>query len=214
MMRMPGPGGAVVVMGGRMTRMLGPGGAVVVMGGRMTRMLGLGLPVGSGGMRGVGRSLLFRLSWGRMRPFFVLLVWVGLEVAGPGGASGLKIGCVACWPGSLSGGSAGVCIFAFAWLSMMSASWRTVSWGSDGHGSAGGAVVEGVVKVVVPHGLGLHDPGLRGFRCVWAVRGALSPVECCVEGFSGGAFAAFERGGLEESVPALWGVFGVSISGV
>ena len=50
MMRMPGPGGAVVVMGGRMTRMLGPG--------------SLG---GSGGMRGVGRSLLFRLGWGRVR---------------------------------------------------------------------------------------------------------------------------------------------------
>ena len=64
------------------------------------------------------------------------------------------------------------------------------------------AVVEGVVKVVVPHGLGLHDPGLRGFRCVWAVGGALSPVECCVEGFPGGAFAACEGGGLEESLPA------------
>ena len=38
MMRMPGRGGAVVVMGGRMTRMLGPGGAVVTMRGRMTRI--------------------------------------------------------------------------------------------------------------------------------------------------------------------------------
>ena len=53
MMRMPGPGGAVVVMGERMTRMLGPGGAVVMVGGRMTRMLGLGSPGGSGRMRGV-----------------------------------------------------------------------------------------------------------------------------------------------------------------
>ena len=44
MMRMPDPGGAMVVMGERMTRMLGPGGAVVMVGGRMTRMLGLGLP--------------------------------------------------------------------------------------------------------------------------------------------------------------------------
>ena len=85
MMRMPGPGGAVVVMGGRMTRMLGPGGAVVMVGGRMTRMLGLGSPGGSGGMQGVGRSLLFRLGLGRVRPFVVSLAWVGLEVAGLGG---------------------------------------------------------------------------------------------------------------------------------
>ena len=84
-MMMPGPGGAVVVMGGRMTRMLGPGGAVVMAGGRMTRMLGLGSLGGSGGMRGVGRSLLFRLGPGRVRPLFVLLALVGLEVAGPGG---------------------------------------------------------------------------------------------------------------------------------
>ena len=82
MIRMPGPGGAVVVMGGRMNRMLGPGGAVVMMGGRMTRMLGLGSPGDSGGMRGVGRPLLFRLGWGRVRPFFVSLAWVKLEVAG------------------------------------------------------------------------------------------------------------------------------------
>ena len=78
----------------------------------------------------------------------------------------------------------------------------------------GRAVVEGVVKVVVPHGLGLHDPGLRGFRCVWAVGGALSPVECRVEGFPGGAFAACEGGGLEESVPAPWGVFRVYFRGI
>ena len=84
MMRMPGPGGAVVVVGGRMTRMLGPGGAVVVVGGRMTRMLGVGSPGGSGGMRGVGRSLLFRLGWGRVRPFVFSLAWAGLEVAGLG----------------------------------------------------------------------------------------------------------------------------------
>ena len=85
MMRMPGPAGAVVMMGGRMKRMLGPGGTVVMMGGRMTRMLGLGSPGGSGSMRGVGRSLLFRLSWGRVRPFSVSLAWVGLQVAGLGG---------------------------------------------------------------------------------------------------------------------------------
>ena len=62
----------------------------------------------------------------------------GTGGSGAGGAWGLKKGCVACWPGSLSGGSAGVCIFAFAWLRMMSASLRTVSGGSDDHGSAAG----------------------------------------------------------------------------
>ena len=85
MRRMPGPGGAVVVMGGRMTRMLGPGGAVVMVGGRMTRMLGLGSPGGSGGMRGSGGCCFSRLAWGRVRPFVVSFAWVGLEVAGLGG---------------------------------------------------------------------------------------------------------------------------------
>ena len=33
-------------------------------------------------------------------------------------------------------GFAGVCMFAFPWLRMRSASLRTVSGGSDGHGSA------------------------------------------------------------------------------
>ena len=68
-----------------MMRMPGPAEAVVMMGGRMTRMLGPGLPGGSGGVRGVGRSLPFRLRLGRVRPFFVSLAWVGLEVVGPGG---------------------------------------------------------------------------------------------------------------------------------
>ena len=68
MMRMPGPAGVVVMMGGRMTRMLGPG------------LLG-----GSAGSWGVGRLLLFQLGWGRVRPFFVSLAWVGLEVVGLGG---------------------------------------------------------------------------------------------------------------------------------
>ena len=68
--------------------------------------------------------------------------------------------------------------------------------------------------MVSPHGLGLHDPGLRGFQCVWAVGGALSPVECCVEGFPGGAFAACESCGLEELLPALWGVFRVYFPGI
>ena len=77
--------GAVLVAGGRMMRMPGPGGAVVMMGGRMTRMLGPGLPGGSGGVWGVGWSLLFRLGWGRVCPSFVSLAWVGLEIAGLGG---------------------------------------------------------------------------------------------------------------------------------
>ena len=66
-------------------RMPGPGGVVVMMGGMMTRMLRPGLPGGSGGVRGVERSLLFRLGWGRVRPLFVSLACVGLEVAGLGG---------------------------------------------------------------------------------------------------------------------------------
>ena len=112
-----------------MVRMPGPGGVVVMMGGGMTRMLGPGLPGGSGGVRGVGRLLLFR---------------VGPEVVGPGGAWDLRKGWVACWPGSLSGGSAGVCMVAFAWLRVRSRSLRTVSGGSFGHGSASGLSSKGL----------------------------------------------------------------------
>ena len=78
----------------------------------------------------------------------------------------------------------------------------------------GRAVVEVVVKVVVPHGLGLHDPGLCWFWCVWAAGGPLSPVECWVEGFPRGAFAAREGGSPEESLPAPWGVFWVYFRGI
>ena len=46
-----------------MMTMLGPGGVVVVVGGRMMRSLGPGLPAGSGGMRGVGRLLPCSLIW-------------------------------------------------------------------------------------------------------------------------------------------------------
>ena len=63
--------------------------------------------------------------------------------------------------------------------------------------------------MVVPHGLGLFDPGLRVFRCVWAAAGPLSPVECCVEGFPQGASAACEGGGFKESLLASLGVFRV-----
>ena len=73
-----------------MMRMLGPVGAVVVVGGRMMRMLGPGLPGGSGGLRGIGRLLPCRLfwlagGWGRVRLFFASLALVGLEVVGLGG---------------------------------------------------------------------------------------------------------------------------------
>ena len=68
--------------------------------------------------------------------------------------------------------------------------------------------------MVVPHGFGLFDSGLRGFWCVRTVRGPLSPVECRVEGFSRGALSACDGGGLEESLPASWGVFRVYFSSV
>ena len=103
MMRMPVSGGVVVMMGGRMMRMLGPGGAVVMMGWRMTRMLGLGSPGGSGGVRGVRRSLLFRLGWGRVRPYFISLAWVGLEVAGLGGRGDRRRGALLARPDPSAG---------------------------------------------------------------------------------------------------------------
>ena len=68
--------------------------------------------------------------------------------------------------------------------------------------------------MVVPHGLGLFEPGFRGFRCVWTAGGTLSPVECRVEGFPRGASAACDGGGLEESLPASRGVFQVYSWGV
>ena len=52
-----------------MMRMPGLGGVVVMMGGRMRRMLGLGSPDGSGGVRGVGKSLLSGLVGGGCAPF-------------------------------------------------------------------------------------------------------------------------------------------------
>ena len=81
--------------------------------------------------------------------------------------------------------------------------------GVCGQLQCGCAVVERVVEVVVPHGLGLAEPGLRGFPCVWTVQGSLSPVESRVEGFPRGAFGASEAGGLEESLLAWCGVFWV-----
>ena len=66
--------------------------------------------------------------------------------------------------------------------------------------------------MVVSHGLGLFDPGLRGFRCVRTAGGSLSPLECRVEGFPRGALSACEGGGLEEALPASWRVFRVYLS--
>ena len=43
---------------------------------------------------------------------------------------------------------------------------------------------------------------------------ALSQVECCVEGFPGGAFADCEGGDLQESLPAPLGVFWVYFRGI
>ena len=118
-----------------MMRMPGPGGVVVMMGGRMTRMLGPGLPGGSTGVRGILEVAVF-LAWlGAGAPLFRLARLGGTGGGGAGGAWGSKKGCVACWPGSLSGGSAGVCMVAFAWLRVRSASLRTVSGGLVGHGS-------------------------------------------------------------------------------
>ena len=77
----------------------------------------------------------------------------------------------------------------------------------------GRAVVERVVEVVVPHGLGLPDPPPWAPVCLGR-GGSLSPVECRVEGFPWGAFAACENCGLEESLLASWGVFWVYFWGV
>ena len=68
--------------------------------------------------------------------------------------------------------------------------------------------------MVVPHGLGLFEAGLRGFWCVWTAGRSLSRVECRVEGFPRGALAACEGGGFEESLPAPWGVCRVYFWGV
>ena len=91
-----------------------------------------------------GREVAAFPAWlGAGAPFCRLVRLGGTGGGGAGGAWGWKKGCVACWSGSLSGGSAGVCIFAFARLRMMSASLRTVSGGSVGHGSAAGLSSKG-----------------------------------------------------------------------
>ena len=84
------------------------------------------------------------LAWlGAGAPLFRLARLGGTGGGGGGGGWGWKTGCVACWPGFLSGGSAGVCMVAFAWLRVRSASPRTVSGGLVGHGSAAGLFLKG-----------------------------------------------------------------------
>ena len=91
-----------------------------------------------------GRDVAAFPAWlGAGAPLFCLARFGGTGGRGVRGAWGLKKGYVACWPGSLSGGSAGVCMFAFAWLRMRSVSLHTVSGGSDGHGSAAGLSSKG-----------------------------------------------------------------------
>ena len=94
---------------------------------------------GAGGLEIV--ALPSFLAWlGAGAPLFRLGPLGGTGGGGAGGALAWKKGCVACWPGSLGGGCAGVCMVAFAWLRVRSASLRTVSRGSVRHGSLAGLV--------------------------------------------------------------------------
>ena len=131
-----------------MMRMLGQGGVVVVVGGRMMRMLGPGLPGGSGGgCGGLGGccpavfSGLLGVGGGCASFLSRSLGW-DWRWWGPEGV-GLEEGVRSLRGGSLSGGSAGVCMVAFAWLRVRSASLCTVSGGSVGHGSAAGLLLKG-----------------------------------------------------------------------
>ena len=88
-----------------------------------------------GGGAGDREVAAFPAWLGAGAPLFRLARLGGTAGSGAGGAWGLKKGCVACWPGSLSGGSAGVCMVAVAWLrvrwaSLRSAQWRTHHWAS------------------------------------------------------------------------------------
>ena len=146
-------------------------------------------------------------------PLFLRARFGGTGGGGTGGAWTWKKGCVTCWPGPGSRGSGGVCMVAFARFLLRSASFHTVSGGSVGHGNPGWAVIQGVLEGVVLYGLCLHDPGLRGFWCVCTAGGPLGPVQHRLEGLSRGSLSAGGSGGLEESLPASWGIPGY-ISGV
>ena len=89
--------------------------------------------------------LSFLACWGLGAgvPLFLRAHLGGTGRGGAWGAWGWKKGCVAYWPGSRSGGSTDVCMVAFARLRVRSASLRTVSEGSFGHGSAAGLSSKG-----------------------------------------------------------------------
>ena len=180
-------------------RMLGPGGGADA---ELVGRVG-----GPGGGWEVVALLSFLAFWGlgAGAPLFRRACFGGTGGGGAGGAWGRKKGCVACWPLSRSGGSAGVCMVPFAWLRVKSASLCTLLRGVFGPRQCGRAVVKRMVEVVVPHLVCLHDPGLRGFPCVWTARGSLSLVQCRVEGFPWGALAACEGGALEELRDGVFG---------
>ena len=167
-------------------------------------------------MRGAGRLLpccLFSLGWRRVRLVSVLLARPGLDglgLRGVGWEEGMRspLALIPEW---------GFCRRLHGCFRVAAREVGELAFGLRGVGwpwQCGRAVVERVVEVVVPHGLGLPDPGLCGFECVWAAGGSLSPVDCCLDRFPRGAFAARECGGLEESLPASWGVLRVFFWGV
>ena len=87
----------------------------------------------------------FLVCWGlgAGAPLFLRVRLGGTGGGGTGGGLAWKKRCIACWPGSRSGGSAGVCMVAFTRFQLRSASFCTVSEGSVGHGSAGGLSSKG-----------------------------------------------------------------------
>ena len=121
-----------------MMGMLGPGGVVVVVGGGMMRMLGTSLLGGSGGLPGLGGCCP--------------AVFSGFVRGGCASFSSRSLGWDWRWWGSAGVGleegvrsllARIVCMVAFAWLRVRSASLRTVSGGSVGHGSGAGLLLKG-----------------------------------------------------------------------
>ena len=134
-------GWLVPPVGGRMMRMPGPRGR----GGPAS-----GCWVGGGGMVGAGGqeavalpSLLVRWRLGADVPLLLCPRLEGTGVGETGGAWAWKRGCVACWLGSRSGGSAGVCTVAFTRFCARSAGFRTVFGQTVDHGTAGGLLSKG-----------------------------------------------------------------------
>ena len=103
----------VPVAGGWMKRMSGLGGQ----GGLVGRRLGWGERLGR--VRGARRFSLCRLLWlpggaGAGAPLFLRARFRQTAGVGSARAWAWKKGCVACWSGCRSGGSAGVCMVGFA----------------------------------------------------------------------------------------------------